>query len=339
MDFDFWRLRRFHSQKLDFYVPRALKSKNRKAQQPTTEGNKQQTTSHSLLQESVLLHSVATMSSNLKKKPSAAVNRRTWDKEEYEKKAQARQEAADRVDDGKPHQPRKRKLPGETNHGTDGLADDSDEDKEEFQPAQAGAAGPEGSKRAFLKARERKVDIDSKIGSTEMVSAEVAATTSTSQSATRDEASDKSSGVVKTGIGWHCKVCDCFLKDSHTYLDHINGRKHQRNLGFSMRVERSTTGQVTDVLKRLVEEKEKKKRVSSIMEEEEDFDEMVRAKDEALKKQREERRKQRKERKQKLKQEEQTPKEEEEEVVVEGIDPAMAAMMGFSGFGGSGKNG
>ena len=30
------------------------------------------------------------------------------------------------------------------------------------------------------------------------------------------------------------------LNLSFSYLDHINGRKHQRKLGYSMRVERST---------------------------------------------------------------------------------------------------
>ena len=35
------------------------------------------------------------------------------------------------------------------------------------------------------------------------------------------------------------------MKDSLTYLDHINGKKHQRNLGMSMRIERSSLDQVS----------------------------------------------------------------------------------------------
>jgi U4/U6.U5 tri-snRNP component SNU23 len=34
------------------------------------------------------------------------------------------------------------------------------------------------------------------------------------------------------------------VKDSANFLDHINGKKHQRALGMSMRVERATLDQV-----------------------------------------------------------------------------------------------
>jgi U4/U6.U5 tri-snRNP component SNU23 len=260
------------------------------------------------------------MSNNLNYKQVANVSRRTWDAETYEKKAKARQEEA--TED--PETARKRK--------TDEFAakiPDQEEEKEEFTPADGGAAGPEGSKRAFLKPRKSKVDIDSKVGTTEMVSAEEVATTST-----------EDGPVVKTGIGWHCKVCDCFLKDSLTYLDHINGRKHQRTLGYTMRVERSTKDQLMDRLKRLADEKSQEEdKDDSFLEEDMDYDDIVKAKDEALQRQREEKRKKRKERKKQLT--EQEPQEEEGEdegVQPAGIDPDMAAMMGFSGFGGSGKN-
>ena len=92
---------------------------------------------------------------------------------------------------------------------------------QEFKPANQGAAGPDGSKRAYLKARVGRVEgIDNKVGTTKMISIDT-----------------PSPGVVSQGVGWHCKVCDCYLKDSLGYLDHINGKKHQRALGFSMRVE------------------------------------------------------------------------------------------------------
>jgi U4/U6.U5 tri-snRNP component SNU23 len=44
--------------------------------------------------------------------------------------------------------------------------------------------------------------------------------------------------------GYWCEVCQCTLRDSATYLDHINGVRHQRRMGFSMRTEKSTVESV-----------------------------------------------------------------------------------------------
>ena len=44
--------------------------------------------------------------------------------------------------------------------------------------------------------------------------------------------------------GYYCSVCDCILRDSQSYLDHINGKWHNRALGMSMRVERVSADEV-----------------------------------------------------------------------------------------------
>lgn len=284
------------------------------------------------------------MSTNLNYKQVVNVSRRTWDLEAYEKRAQERAKNGGALAD------EKRKTANVTNN-QDG------NDKEEFVPAASGAAGPQASNRAFLKARTNKIkSLDAKIGSVEIVNPEAMAM---SKSAVGDGAStNKDSAVVKSGIGWHCKVCDCFLKDSLTYLDHINGRKHQRNLGYSMRVERSTKDQVLSKLEAMKKAKEKKLKTEGMNrfeEDEEDYNEIVRAKDEELKRRKEERKRERKERKKKKKEKLKAPPESETieeadtkdkgEVEIDeeggdgsGLDPNIAAMMGFSGFGGGNKN-
>merc|ERR1712146_322181 len=51
-------------------------------------------------------------------------------------------------------------------------------------------------------------------------------------------------------------VCECLLKDSATYLDHINGRRHNRNLGMNMKVEKIGVDRVKEKLKSMKKEPE-----------------------------------------------------------------------------------
>jgi U4/U6.U5 tri-snRNP component SNU23 len=164
------------------------------------------------------------MSTNLNYKQATNVKRRTWDVEAFEHKAKERakekEAAADATAAAGPLGFRKKG--GSSDSGENApkrFKLDGEEDvKEEFKPAEPGAAGPEGSKRAFLQPRQGRVDIDSKIGATEIVSAEAAAKSSLNDS----EGVSFKDGVTKSGVGWHCSVCDCFLKDSMTYLDHVS---------------------------------------------------------------------------------------------------------------------
>ncbi|NXV53175.1 ZMAT2 protein, partial [Uria aalge] len=95
--------------------------------------------------------------------------RRKWDKDEYEKLAEKRLTEEREKKDGKPAQPVKREL---------------------------------------LRHRDYKVDLESKLGKTIVI------TKTTPQS--------------EMG-GYYCNVCDCVVKDSINFLDHINGKKRKDN--------------------------------------------------------------------------------------------------------------
>ncbi|KAE9446657.1 hypothetical protein RHGRI_031926 [Rhododendron griersonianum] len=136
----------------------------------------------------------------------------------------------------------------------------------------------------------------------------------------RDYEVDLNSRLGKTQAGYFCSVCECVVKDSANFLDHINGKKHQRALGMSMRVERSSLEQVQERFERL------KKRKDAEPFTEKDLDERI------LKQQQEEeeRKRQRRERKKEKKKEKAVEEEPE-------LDPDVATMMGFGGFGSSKK--
>jgi hypothetical protein len=114
--------------------------------------------------------------------------RRVWDKEYYEAKAQGKIVEINESEE----------IKGYDKTSAGGAV------REEFIPAAKDSAGPEGSQRAFLKAREGKIDLESKAGKTELYTPNVA---------------EIQRGL--SGPGFRCDVCDCVLKVKYLYLRYI----------------------------------------------------------------------------------------------------------------------
>ncbi|TPX61520.1 hypothetical protein PhCBS80983_g01037 [Powellomyces hirtus] len=160
-----------------------------------------------------------------------------------------------------------------------GLAPEKDKDEEYVE-------------QELLQAREEAIDLTSNLNKTVIV---------------------QSSSVASKQPGFYCKACDCTVKDSVNYLDHINGWKHQKNLGMSMKVERSSVDQVRARLEAL-------KRKSDVPEL--DFDARVEKAQAEEEEEKRARKREKKEKKRKLKEQ-----PVDDSLVTEDLD--IASMMGF----------
>lgn len=161
----------------------------------------------------------------------ANVVRRTWDLSEYEEKAKE-----------------KTRLDEEAEAAADARQ------RNRHRAAQALVV------RAPLKNREQAVQLDARLGKRASVSSnaplsaqggyycnvcEVSPITCALHATRRPFALVDEAGSLAccACVSTVCGV-QCSLKDSSTYLDHINGKKHQRALGMTLRAERSTLGEV-----------------------------------------------------------------------------------------------
>merc|ERR1711916_156512 len=157
--------------------------------------------------------------------------------------------------------------------------------------------------RPALQARQHEVDLGSKLHTSRVVDS-----------------------IRSKGAGYFCEVCDVLCKDSNNYLDHINSKKHQRALGMSMRVERSSVDQVSQRLQMLKQKKVDQEKQAKV-----DYNidkAMAQMQDEDERRKREKR-----QRKKEAKRQRAEVAPEDDDVDAEEIDPALAAMMGFQGFG------
>ncbi|KAF9355895.1 zinc finger, matrin-type 2 [Mortierella sp. NVP85] len=127
-------------------------------------------------------------------------------------------------------------------------------------------------------------------------------------------------GPAGRAPGFYCQVCDCVLKDSTAYMDHKNGKNHLKNMGMNTKAIREDLSDVVAKMESL------KRKADAPKRDEYDLD----ARLEEAKRQEERERAEKRERK---KQKKNDKKAQEEEADDGGMDPAMAAMMGFSGFG------
>lgn len=155
------------------------------------------------------------------RKAAGAVNfqRRTWDREAASARAAERLEREEGPARGAISGPR--------------LLSDGVGEAAPYRNAEPGMSGPEGSSRAFLTARSVDLHLDAKVNKRKLVT--------------------DATPLAAVG-GYWCELCQCTLRDSLTWLDHINGIKHQRRMGVSMRVEASTVEDVTAKLARVKQE-------------------------------------------------------------------------------------
>lgn len=101
----------------------------------------------------------------------------------------------------------------------------------------------------FLKARQHNLKLEAKVGKTLTIAKDASG-----------------SGSLKGRSPFFCAVCDVDFNDSHSYVDHLNGRRHNRILGMNMKVEAATADKVRDKLEMLAKRAPVKIDMKSLLE-------------------------------------------------------------------------
>lgn len=127
------------------------------------------------------------------------------------------------------------------------------------------------SQRTYLKQRTQDLELDKNLGKMQVVTQHT---------------------IKPMQGGYWCSVCECLIKDSAAWLEHINGRRHNRNLGMNMKVEKIGIDRVREKLQAM-----KKKQGGEGAAEPED----IAARIQALEDQEEERKRRKKEKKKRKK--------------------------------------
>lgn len=185
--------------------------------------------------------------------PKGATNfkRRGWDKAEYEARAKERQRVIEEaVRSGADESEvtarimEAESLVGAQGRGAAGSAEDLRERAIRALAATGRDAGPDGSERAWLQRRDFGISMDDKIGTRKMVT--------------------EGTSLNNRG-GFYVPVTGVTLRNSLSFLDHINGRKYNTGLGYSMRVEKKSASEVAAKLRAINQEKAAATEASEVM--------------------------------------------------------------------------
>ncbi|OMJ23333.1 Zinc finger matrin-type protein 2 [Smittium culicis] len=155
--------------------------------------------------------------------------RRTWDKEEYEKRARERSRRLKTGDED-----------SGSNSDNDPASSNSKKRRSKGKDDQPDAEKKVKKDLETLKSREERVNLSGMLGKVQVV---------------------QSSSIAAKQPGYYCKTCDVTIKDSISYLDHINGKKHLEKLNMSLKTSRDSISDVRAKLaamKKKISEKEAK---------------------------------------------------------------------------------